>query len=109
MHLGPLALTPTIGLTDLGVDTNVFNDSEDASPKQDFTLTVEPKVDLWMHVGRSLLSGTVTQEFVYYKTYATERSVNGSYRAGALVPLNRLTLDGNVTYLNTRDPPGIRD
>ena len=106
MHFGPLALTPTIGLTNLGVDTNVFNDSEDASPKQDFTLTVEPKVDLWMHFGRSLLSGTVTPEFVYYQTYSTERSVNGFYRAGALVPLNRLTLDGDVTYLNTRDPPG---
>ena len=33
--------------------------------------------------------------------------MNGSYRAGALVPLNRLTLDGNVTYLHTRDRPGF--
>jgi len=107
MHFGRLALTPTIGLTNVGVDTNVFNDPNDASPKSDFTLTVEPKVDLWMHFGRSLVSGTVTNDLVYYKTYSTERSVNGFYRAGALVPLNRLTLNGNVTYLNTRDRPGF--
>ena len=107
MHFGRLALTPTIGLTNVGVDANVFNDPKDASPKRDFTLTLEPKVDLWMHFGRSLVSGTVTNDLVYYKTYSTERSVNGFYRAGALVPLNRLTLNGNVTYLDTRDRPGF--
>src|SRR5580765_2923161 len=82
MHLGRLALTPTIGLTNIGVDTNVFNEPEDASPKSDFTLTVQPKVDLWMHFGRSLASGTVIEDLVYYNTYSTERSVNGFYRAG---------------------------
>ena len=107
MHFGRLALSPTIGLTNVGVDANVFNDPKDASPKRDFTLTLEPKVDVWMHFGRSLLSGTVTEDLVYYKTYSTERSVNGFYRAGALVPLNRLTLNGNVTYLDTRDRPGF--
>ena len=106
IHVGPLALTPAIALTNIGVDTNVFNEHSDASPKKDFTMTVALKADLWMHVGRSLVSGTVTEDLVYYKTYSAERSVNGSYRAGALFPLNRLTLQGNVTYLNTRDRPG---
>jgi hypothetical protein len=107
MHLGPLALTPTIGLTNLGIDANVFNDPKDASPKRDFTLTLEPRVDLWMHAGPALVSGTVTQDFVYYKTYATERSVNGTYRLGALVRKNRLSLNGNVTHVDTRDRPGF--
>jgi hypothetical protein len=107
MHLGPVGLTPTIGLTNVGIDANVFNDPRDASPKRDFTLTLAPKVDLWMHAGRALVSGTVTQDFVYYKTYATERSINGSYRLGAFVEQNRLTVDGNVTYVATRDRPGF--
>ena len=37
---------------------NVFNDPSDASPKSDFTMTIEPKTDIWLHVGRSLVTGS---------------------------------------------------
>ena len=107
MHFGPLALTPGIALTNAGVDTNVFNDPDDASPKRDLTATVQPKVDLWIHLGRALASGTVIEDLVYYRTYSTERAVNGSYRASVLAPLNRLTLNGTVSYLSSRDRPGF--
>ena len=43
VRLGPLALSPAIALTNAGVDDNVFNDPSDASPKSDFTMTVEPQ------------------------------------------------------------------
>src|SRR5213593_4931260 len=77
VHIGPLALTPAISLTNVGIDTNVFNESADAPPKRDFTMTVQPKTDAWLHVGRSLVSGNVTEDLVYYNTYVSERSVNG--------------------------------
>src|SRR5262245_18079 len=33
VRVGPLAMTPRVELTNLGVDTNVFNEPNDANPK----------------------------------------------------------------------------
>ena len=107
VHIGPLAMTPTLALTNAGIDKNVFNEPKQASPKSDFTMTVEPKTELWLHVGRSVVSGSVTEDLVYYKKYTNQRSANSSFKVGLLVPLTRLTLRANAAYLNTRDRPGF--
>ena len=107
VRIGPLALSPAIALTNAGVDNNVFNDPNDASPKSDFTMTVEPKVDTWLHLGRSLVIGNVTEDLVYYNKYASQRSANSLVKVGLLVPLTRITLKGNVGYINTKDRPGF--
>ena len=52
-HLGPIYVTPTILLKELGVDSNVFNAA--GEQKSDFTFTVGPKVDLWVPVARRAL------------------------------------------------------
>ena len=107
VHLGPLAFSPAISLTNAGVDNNVFNAPSDASPKSDFTMTVQPKVDLWLHLGRSLVIGNVTEDLVYYRTYADERSANNFDKVSLLVPLTRIIFKGDVSYLNTNDRPGF--
>ena len=107
VHIGPLALSPAISLLNAGVDTNVFNEADQLAPKSDFTMTVQPKTDLWLHLGRSMLVGNVTEDLVYYRKYASERSMNHSYKLGLLVPWTRLTLNGAVSYLNTRERPGF--
>jgi hypothetical protein len=107
LRLGPLQLYPTIALTNLGVDTNVFNEPNQAAPKRDFTMTITPAVDLRMRLGRSRLTGTVTEDLVYYRTYAGERSANGSVKGGVQVLLTRVILNGGVSYLSTRERPGF--
>jgi hypothetical protein len=89
------------------VDTNVFYEPAQENPKSDFTMTVTPATDLWLRLGRSWLTGTVKEDLVYYQQYASERSVNGFYDAGLLVPLNRVTFNAGGSYLNTRDRPGF--
>ena len=69
IHFGPLAMTPTLSLTNLGVDTNVFNQPASEGPKKDFTMTVEPKTDLWLRFGRTWLTGNLTEDLVYYQKY----------------------------------------
>ena len=49
-QVGPLGLTPSIALTNFGVDSNVFNESEHS--KSDFTFTVSPQLDAWLRAGR---------------------------------------------------------
>ena len=107
VHFGRFALRPTLALTNLGVDDNVFNESDQANPKHDFTTTVTPATDLWLRLGRAWLKGTVKEDLVYYQRYASERSVNGWYDGSLTVPLNRLILKAGGNYLNTRDRPGF--
>ena len=59
MRLGPLYLTPSVTLTNFGVDTNVFNAAGER--QQDFTFSLSPHVDTWLPFGRrTLLETSVT-------------------------------------------------
>ena len=106
MHLGPVYLTPTIALTNLGVDTNVFNQVD--NPKSDFTLTVEPHVDAWLPVARrAMLSAYFTPGLTWYQTFSSERSFNPDAGGRLEVYFNRLTLFAGGSYLNTRQRPNF--
>ena len=54
VRLGFVAFDPRIALTQLGVDTNVFNSVE--NPQQDFTFGIRPGADMFMRTGRGLLT-----------------------------------------------------
>src|SRR6185436_5233499 len=71
VRIGPLWMNPTVSVTNFGIDQNVFNEPDSASPKQDFTLTATPNTDVWLRVGPSWLDGSVKEELVWYKTYTT--------------------------------------
>ena len=68
-------MNPTISMPNIGIDTNVFNDPANVTPRRDFTVTVPPKTDLWLRMGRTWLSGVIAEEIVWYQNYTTERSV----------------------------------
>jgi hypothetical protein len=100
VRVGPLWMNPSIAVTNLGVDNNVFNDETDL--KKDFTFTVSPRTELWLRAGRTWVHGTIVENLVWYQKYDTERAGNGSYSGNWLVPLNRLTLDVGAMRLNAR-------
>jgi hypothetical protein len=107
VRVGPLYLNPSIALTNLGVDTNVFNESAEENPKRDFMLAVEPKTDVWLRMGPTWVSGLVGEQVTWYQKYTTERSSNNRYRLGWSVPLNRLAFKINGSYVSTRERPGF--
>jgi hypothetical protein len=107
VRIGPLWLNPTLALTNAGIDTNVFNDSEADQPRRDFTMTVVPQTDLWLRMGRTWLMGNVKQDIVWFNTYAGERSANTSYALNWLVPLTRLSFVVGGNYLDTNERPGF--
>jgi len=104
--LGPFLVNPTISLTNVGVDNNVFNEADHQSPKRDFTLTVTPAAYFWLRAGSTWLSANIKEDLVWYQQYSTERSANTSYAGNWKVPLNRLVLRFGGSYLNTHDRPG---
>ena len=81
IRLGPLGLTPTVSVTNLGVDTNVFNSSVD--PQQDFTFTATPRLQARLRSGRALLSGALASGFVYYQEFDDQRSIDYSTQGRA--------------------------
>jgi hypothetical protein len=107
VRIGPLWMNPTIAMPNIGIDTNVFNDPPNVTPKRDFTVTIVPKTDLWLRMGRTWLSGLIAEDVVWYEKYTAERSVNNTYRIGWKAPLNRLVLTTSATWLSTRARPGF--
>ena len=89
VQFGPLGLTPTIALTNLGVDSNVFNTFED--PKKDFTFTLSPGMDLFFRAGPSRLEVTSRADLVYFHEYSSERSLDGDVDGRWEIRWNRIT------------------
>lgn len=106
VRLGPVYLNPGIGLTNAGLDSNVYLEADSQVPETDLTMTVTPQSDLFMRVGRTWLMGNIREDLVWYKEFASERSVNQFYTARWLVPLNRLRFAINGNWIAARDRPG---
>jgi hypothetical protein len=88
------------------VDQNVFNDPPEREPKKDFTVTVTPKVDLWLRLGRSWLSGSIDEEAVWFQTYSSERSANNRYTVGWRMPGAWFNVNLTAKFAKVRDRPG---
>ena len=106
-RFGPLSMKSTIALSNLGSDSNVFNEADGDRQPSDFTVTFTPTTDLWLRLGRTWVSGTIGLDWIYYKRYATERAANSTYRVGVSRAVRRLALKGNFTRLSTRARPGF--
>ena len=98
--LGPVRLTPSVVLRDLGVDNNVFNEAED--PKSDFTFTIAPRIDVAFRARRLRLTLGAVTDFVYFKKYETERSTNASADTRLEVDLGRLRPYVSARGVDTR-------
>jgi putative beta-barrel porin BBP2 len=107
VRMGPLWLNPTVSMPNVGVDTNVFNEPLHLNPKRDFTITASPKTEFWLRMGRTWLSGIVSEDIIWYQTYASERAANDTYTVGWKAPLTRLVVATSATWLNTRSRPGF--
>lgn len=104
IRLGPVALTPAIAVTDLGVDSNVFNETSD--PKSDFTFTTAPQLNASMRTQRGLLTADARLSFVYFKGYKSEQSVNGRSDLMYEYRFNRIRPFASFSLLDTRERPG---
>jgi Putative beta-barrel porin 2 len=107
VRVGPLWMNPSIALTNIGVDQNVFNDPPDKGPKQDFTATITPTTDLWLRVGGTWITSRVSEQIAWFQEYASERSASTSYAIGWKLPLSRMFVKLDGAYAGLRDRPGF--
>jgi len=106
LQMGPVMLNPAFELSNLGIDTNVFNQPA-GQEQEDFTFTLSPRSDVWMKVGPTWLSGNIREDLVWYQTFESERSANTSASVSWIVPLNRLRFSVGAGYLWARERPSL--
>lgn len=103
-RFGPLAFTPTLALSNLGIDTNVFN--EETDPKRDLTATLSSQIQAWLHLGPARLSGRAATDFVYFREYSNQRSINTQNQLRVEVPISRIKPYISGSLISTRQRPG---
>jgi Putative beta-barrel porin 2 len=103
-RLGVLGLDLRIGISQLGVDTNVFNTTNDA--QSDLTFTLVPGAQVWLRTARGLFSFTGNLEFVYFSEFETERSVNGYSFGQYEYRFTRFRPYVSASWLDTQQRPG---
>jgi len=103
-RLGPLRFTPSVALTNLGINNNVFNEPDD--PKNDTTAAFGPAVDLWLKMGPARLSGRTSGQYLYFKQYDSQRSWSTTDEGRVELPLGRVTPFAIGSYSNTRQRLG---
>jgi hypothetical protein len=107
VRIGPLLMNPSISVTNIGIDHNVFNEPADRAPKEDFTVTVTPLTDMWVRLGPTWVSGTLAGSINWYQKYSSERNATNSYKLGWTVPGSRVSFRVDGNYLSSRDRPGF--
>ena len=102
---GPLHFTPAIALSNVGVDNNVFNDR--VNRVQDTTAAIGPAIMLWTKAGPARLSLKSSGQYLYFKEFENQRSWNTGNDLRLEVPLSRFKPFALVSYVNTRQRPGV--
>lgn len=104
VHIGPFAVTPSIAVTSVGVDTNVFNDWE--NPKSDFTATLTPAADVWLRLGPARLNLKAAGSYLYFAQYSDQRGFGTTDSARLELPLLHLRPWVGGSFMTVRDRPG---
>ena len=102
IRFGPLYVTPTLQLRDIGFDSNVFDSA--TQPVSDFTATLVPRADVWVPIARrALITTSTAAALVYYRTQSAARSVDPDALIRGDVYARRVTFFADNRYLKTRE------
>ncbi len=88
IHAGPVGLRPSLVITNAGIDSNVFNEPD--NPRSDWTATIVPRLVARVRASRLLFSYGAATDFVYYKEFKDEESVNFTSDVALNASLGRL-------------------
>jgi hypothetical protein len=100
IQLGPLSVYPSVRLIDVGIDENVFNDSD--NPSDDFTFTLASRALGALRLGENELLFSGGSDYVWFDKYASERSNNAVYAMRFNLSAGRLKPFVGGEYLRTR-------
>lgn len=101
-HLGPVRLQPWIGIRNFGYVDNATGSAD--NPQSDITITAGAGLKAYLPVGsKTILFARALPEYIWWADTEYRRQWAGRYSAGAMVFLNRVTIEavGNRTEQQT--------
>jgi putative beta-barrel porin BBP2 len=101
IHAGPVGLRPSLSVTNAGVDSNVFNSPD--NPQDDFTATIVPRIVARVRAGRLMFSYGAATDFVYFKEFKDEQSVNFASDVRLEANLGHLQPYISTGWVSTKD------
>ena len=101
MRLGPLFVTPTLELVQLGFDNNVFNESGELA--SDYTFRGGPRVAVELPLSRLLVTASSTIDYLYFHQFTNLRGFNIDLDTRTELRLRRVTFFLEDSFRNTTD------
>ena len=105
LRIGPVRLAPGVTVREIGWDSNVFDETPEESPKEDFVAEVAPDVSAFARLRFVRISASAGSELTYFQKYESERSVGYSGRGRFDFLLSRVRPFIGVAHLQTRTRP----
>jgi len=105
LRAGPILFAPGVTVSEIGWDSNVFDEPPEESPKEDFVAAATPDVSAFARLRFLRLSAYAGSELTYYHTYESERSVGYTYRGRFDFLLSRMRPFVGGGRLQTRTRP----
>jgi hypothetical protein len=105
IRIGPLGFDPRFGLNGVGIDTNVFNTTDNR--QRDFTFTLAPGADLWLRTGRGLLTVSGGAEYSHFQRFGSQRSLTSHVVGQYEFAFNRMRPYASAGSLSSRQRPGF--
>jgi hypothetical protein len=102
--VGPVRFAPGITIREIGYDTNVFDESVQEGPKEDWVAAAAPDVSVYTRLRFVRISAYAGSELTYYHQYESERSIGyaGRGRADFLLSRVRPFVGAGRTQTRTR-------
>ena len=86
-RIGGFRFTPFLAITDIGVDTNVYNEADSENPKQDTTATFGPGLEYWVRLGRARVAAKSDVTYTWFNRYLRPALVeHGQHRDDHAAP-----------------------
>jgi hypothetical protein len=101
-HAGPVALSPTIRLANVGWDSNVFNLNNDLNGPSDFTTAFSPAIDAALRSPRVNLSAHSQWDYYYFRRLSSLRALDIDQSGRIEATFNRLSPYATGSWMTTR-------
>ena len=89
VYIGPVGVTPSVALFNVGVDTNVFNEAAD--PQSDTAFILQPEAGVTLDAGAVRGGGSTRGRYLYFDKYSDERSLDVNADGGLEAAFDRFT------------------
>jgi hypothetical protein len=96
-----LVWNPTLALTGISYDSNIFNQPDD--PQGDLIVTFGAGVSPSLKIGDATITGESGLTYRHFNEFESERGVDGRARGQLALPLNRMRLLATGSYINVRE------